>query len=112
MTTNEIKKLFTLNGTSKRSEYWAVNLVCYFMLVIAGLVSAFMMELGFIGFVFVLPLMLTVFVITTFLIISVTIKRCRDIGISPWFTLSLAIPYIGIIPFIVFGCLKSENTNE
>jgi uncharacterized membrane protein YhaH (DUF805 family) len=56
-----------------------------------------------------IPLMATVMVVTTFLIIAVTIRRCRDIGINPWFTLALAVPYLGIIPFVVFGCLKSES---
>ena len=109
MIMDEVKKIFTIDGKSTRSEYWAVNLVCYFLLVLSGIISALMMDFGFIGFVFVLPLMATVVVVTTFSIISVTIQRCRDIGISPWFTLALAIPYLGIIPFVVFGCLKSES---
>ena len=60
MIMDEVKKIFTIDGKSTRSEYWAVNLVCYFLLVLSGIISALMMDFGFIGFVFVLPLMATV----------------------------------------------------
>ena len=53
MIMDEVKKIFTMDGKSTRSEYWAVNLVCYFLLILAGVISSLMTSWGFIGFVFI-----------------------------------------------------------
>jgi len=44
----------------------------------------------------------------TWAVIATTVRRCRDAGISPWFAGTILIPWFAIIPFIVFGCLKSD----
>ena len=48
----------------------------------------------------------------TLITIATVVRRCNDIGISPWFTLTLLIPYVNFITFIVFGCLASEKENS
>lgn len=107
----DVMPYFNLQGKSKRSEYWAMNLFCYVALILAGLISALSMMSGVFGVIIGIIFMLSVSVALVWLVMAVTVRRCRDIGISPWFTVSLLIPYIAIIPFIVFGCLKSEETD-
>ena len=78
-----------------------MNLFCYVALLVSALVSALSMMSGILGVMFGIVFMLGTAVALTWLVFAVTVRRCRDIGISPWFTLSLLIPYIAIIPFIV-----------
>lgn len=109
---NDIKKFLSFEGKSTRSEYWAINLCSYVVLLGAGLVSALIIMSGIFGLISGVLLILGTAIMLAWLVFAVTVRRCRDIGISPWFTLSLLIPYIAIIPFIVFGCLKSEEKIE
>jgi uncharacterized membrane protein YhaH (DUF805 family) len=44
--------------------------------------------------------------------LATAIRRCRDAGISPWFTLSFLVPYINFIVFIVFGVLNTDKDTE
>ena len=108
---NDIFNYFSFQGTSTRSEYWAINLCSYVVLLLAGLVSALSMMAGIFGIMFGIIFILAVVLGLTWLVFAVTVRRCRDIGINPFFTLALLIPYIAIIPFIVFGCLKSKETD-
>jgi uncharacterized membrane protein YhaH (DUF805 family) len=105
----DVKPYITFQGKATRSEYWAVNLISYFSLIVFGVVSAVIAMSGILGALVGVVLMLMCCLAVAWLIIVVTVKRCRDIGINPLFTLSLLIPYIAFIPFIVFGCLKSEE---
>jgi uncharacterized membrane protein YhaH (DUF805 family) len=108
----DIKPFFSFDGKSKRSEYWAVNLCSYVILLVSGLLSALIMMSGIFGAISGVLLIIATAVALAWLVFAVTARRCRDIGISPWFTLSLLIPYLAIIPFIVIGCLKSEVKDE
>jgi uncharacterized membrane protein YhaH (DUF805 family) len=108
----DVKPYFVFEGKATRSEYWAINLISYFSLIVAGVVSAVIAMSGILGAVVGVAFMLVCCIAVAWLIIVVTVKRCRDIGISPLFTLSLLIPYIAFIPFIVFGCLKSEVKDD
>lgn len=105
-------KYFKFDGRAKRSEYWAINLICYFTLMVIGLLSTLVVMSGVFGVITGVMLVIVGAITLTWLVFAVTARRCRDIGISPWFTLSLLIPYIAIIPFIVFGCLKSEIIHD
>lgn len=109
---DKIKPYFAFEGKSTRSEYWAVNLVSYCSLILTGFIFALVSMSGILGALVGVALMLCSCVVVAWLVIMVAIRRCRDIGISPWFALSLFIPYIAFIPFIVFGCLKSEVKDE
>lgn len=106
------KRYFEFDGVSTRSEYWAINLICYVGLVLSAILSLIFTMSGILGMVSGIMFMMAACVVLVWLVFSVTIRRCRDIGISPWFTAALLIPYIAFIPFIVFGCLKSEVKDE
>lgn len=108
----EVKPYFSFEGVSTRSEYWAVNLFSYLMFMLSALISGLFMMSGILGIISGIMCMVLSCIALTWLVFAVTIRRCRDIGISPWFTIALLIPYIAIIPFIVFGCLKSEVKDE
>lgn len=108
----DVKPYFSFQGKSTRSEYWAVNLISYFSLMVIALLSALFIMSGVFGIVSGFILLIAGSVTLAWLVFSVTVRRCRDIGINPWFTLALLIPYVAIVPFIVFGCLKSEDTHE
>lgn len=105
-------KYFSFEGKASRSQYWAINLIGYFSLFVAAVLSTVLIMSGFLGVIASSLLMLIVCIGMVWLVIAATARRCRDIGINPWFTLTLFIPYIAIVPFIVFGCLKSEVKND
>lgn len=105
-----MEQYFKFDGTTQRSEFWAVtiiNAICAVILVLAALAimsleSTFAVALG------VIALIATI-VASYWLTIATTIRRCRDAGINPWWTLAIVIPYVGTIVFIVLGCLKTDE---
>lgn len=108
----ELKAYFSFDGNSSRSEYWAVNLICYAGFIAAAFLAVLIVMSGILGAISGVLIMLGAAVSVTWLVFAVSARRCRDIGISPWFTLALLIPYIAIVPFIVFGCLKGKDTHD
>ena len=105
-----MEQYFKFDGTTQRSEFWSVtiiNAICAVILVLAALAimsleSTFAVALG------VIALIATI-VASYWLTIATTIRRCRDAGINPWWTLAIVIPYVGTIVFIVLGCLKTDE---
>ena len=102
------KKYFDFDGRATRSEYWGVSLIAYVILLFALLIGAAFTMLGTLGSIIGLLFMLGGLVICGWASLATTIRRCHDAGINGWFTLAIFIPWFGFIPFIVFGCLKSE----
>lgn len=106
-------KYLSFKGTATRSEYWGVTVIItlvYFFLIVLGTIamglhSPFGIMLG--GFII---LAATVMYIWYFL--TVTVKRCRDADINTWWTAACFIPYVGVIPWIVFGCLSSVKKEK
>ncbi len=109
---DKIKPYLSFYGKSSRSQYWGVNLLSYFTLMMVGLLSALLIMSGIFGVMVAMLLLFSSVVILLWLVFAVTVRRCRDIGINPWFTLALLIPYLAIVPFVIFGCLKSESKDE
>lgn len=108
---NSYKKYFSFNGTSTRSEFWAVQLLTLVLTMVStllvGIISpAFGLDFqGPIALLMIMAILLS----AINLHIATTCRRLRDAGVSPWFTLCLLIPYIGFIVFIIFGMLDSES---
>lgn len=103
------KKYLDFNGRSTRSEYWGVNIVCYLGLILLALLAILVIMSGVLGAMFGGILVLSGTFIIAWVIMAVTARRCRDAGINPWFAGSILIPYIAVIPWIVFGCLPSQK---
>jgi len=41
--------------------------------------------------------------------VAVSVKRCKDIGISPWWVCCMFMPYIGIFALFAIGFLKTNQ---
>ena len=113
------KKYFASDGKASRSEYWGVYLISWLLL---GLFTSlafilFVLSLpftivviGLVGWIISLAIICAGSVISCWLWITTTIRRCNDIGINPWFSITILLPPpFGTIPVIVFGCLPSEE---
>jgi uncharacterized membrane protein YhaH (DUF805 family) len=106
------KKYFEFNGVAKRSEYWGVNLIAYVALLAFVLIGFLFTLLGTFGSIIGLLVMLAGVVLCGWASLATIVRRCRDAGINVWFTLAIFMPWIGFVPWIVFGCLKTENIDE
>ena len=90
----QYKKYFAFTGTASRSEYWGVYLISWLLL---GLTSSlafivFVLSLpftivviGLLGWIISLAILCVGSVISCWLWIATTIRRCNDAGINPWF---------------------------
>lgn len=106
------KKYFEFDGTSSRSEYWGVSLITYVLLLfVVGIGVAFTF-LGSLGSIIGLLIILFGLVVSGWASLATVVRRCHDAGINGWFALTIFIPWFGFIPFIVFGCLKTEKSDE
>lgn len=116
----QYKKYFAFTGTSTRSEYWGVYLISWALL---GLTSslAFMIfvlslpftivVIGLLGWIISLAILCVGSVLSCWLWIATTIRRCNDAGINPWFAITVLLPPpFGTIPVVVFGCLNPDTT--
>jgi len=104
-----IRKYFNFDGTITRSEYWAVYLITIGLLIPVMFVVGVLSWLGVLGMLLSTALLVFVLVAFTIVYATTSVKRCRDAGISPWFTLALLIPTVNFVCWIVFGCLPSEK---
>ena len=108
------KKYINLDDPASRQEYWAIILISYLILTLFGsFTSLFLFIPSFFILRFLVgSFMLALFVGILYLMFSATYRRCKDIGINPWFALTLLIPTINFIAIIIFGCLPSEKKND
>lgn len=103
----EIKRYYSFEGMSSRTEYWGVYIAsCLGMMIALALAGFFaIIELGIISYVILCVTAISIVWIS----IATLVKRCRDIGISPLFSFAMLIPTVNIIVLIVFGCLPSKT---
>lgn len=108
-----IEKYFSFYGRAARSEYWGTQIVSYIIFFVVAMLAALVstaggpsltIAIGVFIFLMVIPL--------TWVIMATTARRCRDAGINPWFTATIFIPYLAIIPWIVFGCLSTVKGDQ
>jgi uncharacterized membrane protein YhaH (DUF805 family) len=102
------KQYLSIEGNSTRSEYWGVYLATWLILAIVTMLFFVLTLTGIIGVVVGSIISLVTSATLTWAMLATAIRRCRDAGISPWFTLSFLVPYLNFIVFIVFGVLKSD----
>lgn len=104
-----MEKFFSFYGLTQRSEYWAVMVIM--------LVAGFFLGFG-IGGMFLadatailgLILFLALFVVSVWLTLATTARRCRDAGISPYWCLAMLVPYVSFVATIVFGVIPSDHS--
>lgn len=111
-----MKHYFSFSEKATRSEYWAVqilNLVAVFFSVLFGTVLLGIGEEAGVGFTLLGVLWLLATVVgSIWLSVSTSVRRCRDCDINPWWTLATLVPYLGVIPWVVIGVLKSETNDK
>ena len=115
MSIKKYKKYFSFYGRAKRKEYWIV------------LLSTILPALIAISF----PLIMNLFTDSEYFIVASMIfaaiffglsapllfwsvwatstRRCRDMGINPWWVLLLLIPIVGGAFVIIYGCVRSSE---
>jgi uncharacterized membrane protein YhaH (DUF805 family) len=111
-TLHNYKQYLTIEGRATRSEYWGVYLSTWLILAIVTLLFFILTLAGMVGIIIGSIVMLVTAITLTWAMLATSIRRCRDAGINPWFTLSLIVPYINFIVFIVFGVLNTEKDAE
>jgi uncharacterized membrane protein YhaH (DUF805 family) len=110
-TLQHYKQYLAFEGNSNRSEYWGVYLATWLILAIVTMLFFVLTLTGIIGVVLGSIILLVTSATLTWAMLATSIRRCRDAGISPWFTLSFLVPYLNFIVFIVFGVLKTDKTD-
>ena len=111
-TLQNYKQYISIEGRATRSEYWGVYLGTWLILALITLVFFVLTLTGAVGIVIGSIIMLLTSATLTWALIATAIRRCKDAGISPWFTLSFLVPYINFIVFIVFGVLNTDKDTE
>lgn len=117
-----IKQWFSFSGLITRKEYWITLSIVFITTILLEI-------LGIFGFIYITHvdnqsphymLLLYSFVATAIFFIillmmitwietALLVKRCRDIGINPFWTILLFIPYVNLIAIIVLGVRKSKQ---
>ena len=108
----EFKKYIEFTGRATRSDYWGVYIASWLLIIVAMFLFFLLGLSGPFGILVGALLLLSTGFGLTWLVVATAVRRCRDAGINPWFTVSLIIPYINFIVFIVFGVLNTNRDNE
>lgn len=104
-------RYFDFSRTATRSEYWAVLI----LVSVAAFVLTFVSLIPVMAYndsapaIFALLLILATMIVGVWLTLAVSIARCRNAGINPWWTAALILPYVGFVVMIVLGCLKTAD---
>ena len=109
-----MNKYFSFDGLTTRSDYWATLIIIFLASVVFGFIGGFSSTRGELtdNSALVFSGLLTMFiglVACGFANLALVARRCRDAGLSPWWTLVMIIPYVSIVASIVFGCIPTEN---
>ena len=101
------KKALHFEGRATRKEYWLfylINMLIYIILTLFDImlgVYSFESGFGLLSFIFILVVLLPS--------LAVTFRRLHDIGRSGWWFLINLIPLIGLIIFLIFMLLDSQE---
>ena len=100
-----MKKYFNFYGAASRQQYWAVFVILTLISVVGSVPLFLTASLGVAGFVL---LSLGFLLLVTWCFLATSARRCRDAGISPWWSLLYFIPYANVVFIIVAGILKTK----
>jgi uncharacterized membrane protein YhaH (DUF805 family) len=106
---NVLWALTALDGRVNREVFWLGNLMCGFIAValMTPSVDPATNELQ------LSPISPFVFIALFWTEIALAVKRLHDRGLSGWFAAAFAIPFLGLIAFLVIGVIpgdKGSNT--
>ena len=103
-------KLFLPRGTMTTREFWMAQAVLLVMFLIVFVVSLFFAGTAGEGSPVTLNIMGLGVVFLIWANLMSLIKRCRDAGINPWWTLATWLPYVGVVAWLVISFLKTKET--
>jgi uncharacterized membrane protein YhaH (DUF805 family) len=112
------QKYFLLDGVASRSEYWGVYILSCVLLIIVLFIAGLFSIIGlpfiwFLGWFFNIIVVFGALILSLWAFVATAVRRCRDAGINVWFSATIFIPPpIGIIPWIIIGCLPTEKKEE
>ena len=109
-------KYFSFQGLAKRQEYWATTLLTFFvgwMVYVAALIFAGIVAFAspMTGGIFVVLLTLAWIVVSFWLVLATTVRRCRDADIHVLWVLLWFVPFINFWWWIIAGCLPTVDRN-
>ena len=108
-----MNEYFKFDGVADRSEYWAVVLINFFVTFVLAVLGAGLLASAETALVFFGGVILAATVISSvWLSIATTIRRCKDAGVNPWWTLGTIVPYVSFVVIIVLGCLPTDVTEK
>ena len=99
-----MKQLFDFTRAVNRGEFWTVQIVA--VLLQFMLLSFIQPGVGPGGAVVIVIAMLALLII----VLANLVCRIRDTGNNVLWILACFIPYIGLVAWIVFGCLESKKS--
>lgn len=106
---NFLRDFFSFSGYVTRPLYWVLTLILLIYSVLVGFLS-----FSFIGTGHEIAGNLLFIVCYSSLIysgLSISARRCRDAGLSPWLCVLVLAPFINAIFSILIGCLPSCITS-
>ena len=98
------------NACVNRRGYWQVLAVfAPYHLLLTNMEKQGFDFLSFISWPYFIPslFLLLLYMVAGVVFIVIASHRCRDIGISTWYTLLVLVPSINIAFLIILGCLKT-----
>ena len=99
-----MKQLFDFTRLAKRGEFWTVQLVA--VLLQFMLLSFIQPGVTAGGIAVIIIAMLALAIVA----LANLVCRIRDTGNNVLWILACFIPYIGLVAWIVFGCLESKKS--
>ena len=108
-------KFFKFKGTSKRIEYWSIMVIGSIIIFVVTLDLLELLTTGEsrIHQTLGLAIVLGAIILTALWIqLATIVRRCRDSGISPWWSALVLIPYVGFVGLLVMGILPSKDSNN
>jgi len=104
-----MRRYATFKGRSTRSQFWLYHLG---VLVLA--IVGFIIDIAIAGPLGPEPVVSAVVIIAHYIpSLAIIVRRLHDTDKSGWLVLVCVIPLVGLIAFIVFGCMASTpGTNR
>jgi len=98
-----MKQLFDFTRVANRGEFWTVQLITAVLQIM--LLSMMANAPGAVWLIVIAMLAMVIVQLATL------VARIRDTGNNVLWVIACFIPYIGLIAWIVFGCLETKKNS-
>ena len=98
-----MKQLFDFTRVANRGEFWTVQLITAVLQIM--LLSMMANSPGAVWLIVIAMLAMVIVQLATL------VARIRDTGNNVLWIIACFIPYIGLIAWIVFGCLETKKNS-